>query len=104
MAAFLHLRKMTTLWFKVENGPATRVKIKEALIIDDLKQEIISQHLNAFVGQDNSLSWNLFRSDTASEPEKSWDSLAVLANGGETGPTALVMRRVQTQGMTTSEY
>ena len=94
---------MMTLWFKVENGPATRVKVKESGIIDDLKQEILLQHSRFFEGQDDPLMWNLFRSDTAAEPENSGDSLGVLGQAGGTSRTALVMKRVQTQGMNAQE-
>ena len=101
---FLDLRKMTTLWFKVENGPAAPVEANQCTSIWELKKEIISQHPRMFGDDLEAGVWNLFRSDPASEPEDSGDGLIVLEESGSTSRTALVMRRVQTQGMTTSEY
>jgi hypothetical protein len=85
---------MKTFWFKVENGPADEVEVKNAENIKQLKQEIIKQHPRMFGEDQEAGVWNLYKSSEAQEPEDSGDSLDVLGEAGKTSRTALVLRRV----------
>ena len=94
VAALYHLLQMKTLWFKVDNGPADEVEVRNAKNIKQLKNEIIQQHSNFFSGQSDPLLWNLYKSAQAKEPEDSGDSLDVLGDAGKTSRTAFVLKRI----------
>ena len=85
---------MKTLWFKVENGPATKVIVDNTLDIDGLKNEIIEQHSYLFPPPTGPALWNLCKAAQAQEPVDSWTLITELNGAGEAGPTALVLRRV----------
>jgi hypothetical protein len=87
---------MKTLWFKVENGPAAKVKVNDTLDIDELKQEIIQQHSYLFPQPTGPALWNLYKSDQAQEPENSKSSISILGNSGTVDGPEIVLRRVPT--------
>ena len=61
----------------------------------ELLEAIIQQHSNFFSGQSDTLLWDLYKTGAeGKEPEDSWTTIAELDGAGETGPTALVLRRV----------
>ena len=82
------------MWFKVENGPADEVEVKNAQNIKQLKQEIILQHPRMFGDDQEAGVWHLYKTEHAQEPEDSWNLLTVLDGAGDTGPIALLLRRV----------
>ena len=88
--------KMKTLWFKVENGPADEVEVRNAENIKQLKQEIIQQHPRMFGEDQDAGVWHLYKSDEAEEPENSKSSISVLGNSGTVDGPEIVLRRVPT--------
>jgi hypothetical protein len=94
---------MKTLWFKVENGPADEVEVKNAANIKQLKQEIIQQHSYLFPPPTGPALWHLFRTAEAEEPEDSGDNLQVLGDAGQTSRTALILKRVPAARSITNE-
>jgi hypothetical protein len=87
---------MKTLWFKVENGPADEVEVKNAENIKQLKQEIIQQHPRMFGEDQEAGVWHLYKTAQAEEPENSWTLITELNGAGEIGPVALVLKRIST--------
>ena len=85
---------MKTLWFKVENGPADEVGVNNAQNIKQLKNEMIQQHPRMFGDDQEAGVWNLYKTAQAQEPEESWTTIAELDGAGETGPTALILKRI----------
>ena len=84
------------MWFKAEStGKAVTVKIAENANVLELMEAIIQQHSTFFSGQSDTLLWDLYKTGAeGKEPEDSWTTIAELDGAGETGPTALVLRRV----------
>ena len=91
---------MKTFWFKVENGPADEVEVRNAENIKQLKQEIIRQHSNLLHFQNTPAvaDWNLYKSAQAEEPADSWTLITDLGTSGETGPAALILKRAYAPG------
>jgi hypothetical protein len=88
---------MKTLWFKVENSHrAVTVEIAEDANILKLMEACLQQHSNysLFQTYPSAADWDLFRTAQAKEPEDSWTPISEFGGAGETGPTALILKRV----------
>ena len=86
---------MQTLWFKVENGPADEVEVRNSQNIKQLKQEIIRQHPRMFGDDQEAGVWHLYKTGAeGKEPEESGDTLDVLGEAGKTSRTALILKRI----------
>jgi hypothetical protein len=83
-----------TLWFKVDDGPAEEVEIRDAKNVRDLKREMIKQHPRMFGEDDEAGLWHLYRSATAGEPEDSRTPISQLGDSGAANGPDIVLRRV----------